>query len=233
MEIKSIVWIFITIFSITAIITLLGITNVIKGIREKYLDKLFYTLVVEVVIAVIAVFQGIDFKDESIKLQAVLQRAEVQKEFTTEAKQADFLVEQLKESLRIPELEVQIKKVQTQNTGLENKLDSCSLNLSQIEKSFYSKISKLRDMIGHYSGSINLNYKAEEKREVFKTLESVFEILGYLKNGDSENISALQNLYKQFEKRHGMYNRGELIVTEFETTLLIREYLNKFYPIKK
>lgn len=231
MEIKSIVWIFITIFSITALITLLGITNVIKGIREKYLDKLFYTLIVEVVIAVVAVFQGVDVNNESIQLQAVLQRAEVKEAFNTEVEEADYMVEQLKESLRIPELEVKLQKVQKQNTSLEDELDSCSLSLSQIEKSFYSKISKLRDMIGHYSGSINLNYKAEEKQAVFSTLENIFEILGYLKDGDSENIKALQSQYKEFEKRHGMYKKGELIVTEFETTLLIREYLNKYYPI--
>ncbi|MAC96737.1 MAG: hypothetical protein CMC96_14695 [Flavobacteriales bacterium] len=231
MEIRTIIWIFITIFSITAIITLLGITNIIKGIREKYLDKLFYTLIIEVVIAVIAVFQGIDFNKESIQLKAVIKSAEIKKEFNNEVEEASFIVERLKESLRVPDLEVKLKKVQKQNISLEEELDSCSLSLSQIEKSFYSKISKLRDMISYYSGSINLNYKAEEKQKVFRTLEDIFEILGYLKDGDSENIKALQSQYKQFEKRNGVHKRGELIITEFETTLLIREYLNKFYPI--
>ena len=155
MEIRTIIWIFITIFSITAIITLLGITNIIKGIREKYLDKLFYTLIIEVVIAVIAVFQGIDFNKESIQLKAVIKSAEIKKEFNNEVEEASFIVERLKESLRVPDLEVKLKKVQKQNISLEEELDSCSLSLSQIEKSFYSKISKLRDMISYYSGSIN------------------------------------------------------------------------------
>ncbi len=66
---------------------------------------------------------------------------------------------------------------------------------------------------------------------MFSTLENIFEILGYLKDGESGNIKALQNQYRQFEKRHGFYKKDELILTEFESSVFIREYLNKFYPI--
>ncbi len=48
--------VFLSIFCITAAITLLGITNVIKGIDKKYLNALFAALILEVVASIIFMF---------------------------------------------------------------------------------------------------------------------------------------------------------------------------------
>ncbi len=237
MEIKTIIWIFIGIFSITAVITLLGITNVLKGIKEKYLNKLFYTLIIEVVIAVVAVFKGVDFNNEGIQLNTLLHRAKMADTFESEQDRADYIVEQLKQSTKVPELTGQLTAAQAENkaqeakyNGLKFKLDSCGKSLNKIEKSFYSKIINLREQISNYSGFINLKYKPQEKTEVFAILRDIFEILGTLKDGEDDIVS-IQRLYKQFELDYGLYKEGELIVTEYETSILIRAYLKKAYPV--
>lgn len=239
MELKTIIWVFIIIFSLTAVITLLGITNVIKGIKEKYLNKLFYTLIIEVVIAVIAVFKGVDFNDQSISIYSISERADITQEFNSDEKLADYLVEQLKNSTKIPtleqktlELKEQLNDSKEEKTTLLARLDSCGETLSQSEKSFYSIIGKLRTEIINYSGYINLKYKASEKVEVYRLLAEIFEILGELKEGEENNIEALQKQYKQFELRHGLYQEGKLFISEYKTSVMIREYLNKIYPVE-
>ena len=223
MGVTTIIWIFIGIFSITAIITLLGITNVLKGIKEEYLRNLFYALILEVVIAVIAVFKGVDFNHNSIPLSTLIERSELNNTFDNEEQRANFIITRLDQSTQIPNLKNSIKEVESRNEQLNNELDSCSKNLNDIDKSFYSKIFRLRNEISHYSGSINLYYKAEEKNNVFQLLEDIFEILGVLNNGESSKIEELQKAYKKFEQRNGLHNRGELLITEFETTILIRD----------
>lgn len=237
MEIKTIIWIFIGIFSLTAIITLLGITNVLKGIKEKYLNKLFYTLIIEVVIAVVAVFKGVDFNQEGISMATILHKAKLADTFESEDDRADYIIEQLKQSSKIPELvgkltaaEVEQQAQLSKNNNLKLQLDSCGKSLNKIEKSFYSKIIKLREQISNYSGFINLKYRPQEKTEVFAILKDIFEILGVLKDGE-EDIASIQALYKQFELDYGLYKEGELIVTEYETSILIRAYLKKVYPV--
>lgn len=232
MEVTTIFWIFVSIFSITAIITLLGITNVLKEIKEEYLRNLFYALILEVVIAVIAVFNGVDFSDDSVKLQTIIERSEVNEDFENEEQRADYIITQLNKSMQLPKLENTLQAMEKNNEEIREDLDSCNNNLNELDRSFYSKIFRLRSEISRYSGSINLYYKAEEKRAVFQLLEDIFEILGELNRGSDIDRNELQKEYKEFERRNGLYNRGELLITEFETTLLIREYLNKFYPIK-
>jgi len=239
MELKTIIWVFIAIFSVTAIITLLGITNVIKGIKENYLNKLFYTLILEVVIAVVAVFTGVDFNNQSISIEAVAKRANISKNFENHDRLADYLVEQLKSCTKIPVLKNynvliinQFDSIKLVNQTLVTKLNSCKLEAIQYDKSFYSKIEKLRVQIANYSGFINLKFKPAQKIEVFELLAEIFETLGHLEDGEEKNINALQERYKRFEQRHGLYKLNELAITEYETSVLIREYLNKAYPVK-
>jgi hypothetical protein len=54
---KVLFFVFVGIFSLTAIITLLGITDHVD-IKEGYLNKLFYSLVVEVIGGIVALFKA-------------------------------------------------------------------------------------------------------------------------------------------------------------------------------
>jgi len=71
MEKHTLFWLFIGIFAVTAIITLLGITGVLKNIKEKYLNTLFTALILEVVGAVFLLFQGFNFTAAFPKLEVL------------------------------------------------------------------------------------------------------------------------------------------------------------------
>ncbi len=60
---KALFFTFLTIFGLTAIITLLGLLRVID-LREEYQTKLFYLLIVESIIPVITLFKKTAFFDE-------------------------------------------------------------------------------------------------------------------------------------------------------------------------
>jgi len=72
MEKQTLFWLFVGIFAVTAVITLLGITGVIKTIKEKYLNTLFTALILEVIAAVFLIFQGLDFAENPVNLSAII-----------------------------------------------------------------------------------------------------------------------------------------------------------------
>ncbi len=57
MNAKVLFYLFVSIFATTAIITLLGITNVIPNMNPAFLKSLFYGLIVEVVAGIVALFK--------------------------------------------------------------------------------------------------------------------------------------------------------------------------------
>lgn len=66
---KTLFYVFISIFCITALITLLGIIGYVD-IKEGYLNKLFYSLIVEVIGGIVALFRSeILNKPKKVKLR--------------------------------------------------------------------------------------------------------------------------------------------------------------------
>ena len=74
MEQHILFWIFIGIFAISAAITLLGITNVLK-IRDKYLNALFTALILEVVAVVLLLFKNSDYFNPGANLDQLITEA--------------------------------------------------------------------------------------------------------------------------------------------------------------
>ena len=69
---KALFYTFLFVFASTAIITLLGLIELIP-IKEEYLTKLFYALIVESIAPIIALFKRTEFFDEkNNKLNLVL-----------------------------------------------------------------------------------------------------------------------------------------------------------------
>jgi hypothetical protein len=69
MNVKVLFYVFVVIFSVTALITLLGIIGYVD-IKTGYLDKLFYSLIVEVVGGIVALFKTeILNKPKKVKLR--------------------------------------------------------------------------------------------------------------------------------------------------------------------
>ncbi|MCB0707313.1 MAG: hypothetical protein KDC34_18480 [Saprospiraceae bacterium] len=232
MEIKVIIWSFIIIFGLSAILTLLGITGVIKSIQEKYLNALFGALILEVIAAILLVFKTYDFSPgETLTFSGIIQEARIEHAFPDEDQCKDYVLANLRASQALDQMQAERDSLRGLNLKLLKELEGCQGDLTELDNDFYTKVSRLRKLIGEYSGSINLGYRAEEKEAVYALLEDILAILGYANGSETLAFQDIRNLYRKFEERNGRYEKDESIISEFETTLMIREYLNKYYPV--
>ena len=189
---SSLFWIFVAIFAVTAIITLLGITGVIKTIKEKYLNTLFTALILEVIGAVILLFQQIYFKDNNgFSLENITTRAGLIDRVPEGEDLDDFIVAQLKNSNRLPSLEAlkdsleeRLFKTEASLKEKEERLAALEKGVSQIDDRFYAKVTKLHDLIPKYGNTINLNWDYENgsKDEAYNLLINIFGELGMIKD---------------------------------------------------
>lgn len=242
-------WIFIAIFSVTAIITLLGITGVIRTIKENYLNALFTALILEVVAAVILLFQNTDFLTGPVEdgpcLEEVITRAGLSAQAGQAADASDFLVEQLK---RLSNLDAKMEdqallaaSLQERDSLLEAanaEIEALETELKQLGQQFYTKITKLRNFISQYGGFINLAWRAEDKIQVYRLLIEIFGDMGLIQeeetlylDGDRSriNYAAVQQIYKAYKAnlQQPVESDTRIYVGEYDTILFIRTYLNQ------
>ena len=68
---KTLFYTFLLVYVLTAIIALLGITNKVK-IDDKYLEKLFYAVLIESAVSVIVLFKKTEFLEENNRFSLAL-----------------------------------------------------------------------------------------------------------------------------------------------------------------
>lgn len=226
MNLQILVWIFFSIFSVTAIITLLGITGVIKTIKEKYLNALFTALIIEVIAAVIGVFKGMDIEN----MQNIPDRI-----FTeTHLKASDdlhddtyLIIEAIKKSEQVEALTVENEKAKQQ-------LAECQGSLSALDKDFYSYIIKLRNAMAKYpERSINIYYQPEKKTNEYNLIKEIFIILDEFDNPNNVTSDDVLKQWVSFKTRHGRAEENKYHILEYDITLLVRDFLNKFYSLEE
>lgn len=242
-------WIFLAIFSVTAIITLLGITGVIKTIKENYLNALFTALIIEVVAAVVLLFQNTDFlgvpAEEGPCLEEVINRSGLAAKASLAADPSDFLVEQLK---RLPVLDQNNGASRALSVKLEERdsalhaaraeIEALEAELQQLGQQFYTKITRLRNFFSQYGGFINLAWRAEEKVEVYRLLIEIFGDMGLIEqestlyldgNRSKIDYQAVRDIYKAYKKdlQQPVEGKTKVYVGEYDTILFIRTYLNQ------
>ena len=236
-------YLFIAIFSVTAIITLLGITNVIKSIKDKYLNALFSALILEVVAAVILSYKQMDFNCDSDMLvdKFIAKAGAIDIDIDTKDGKVDYLTSIISEYQIIkPEYNTQSNKI----SELEKSLAACNQELTDADRSYYMKIIKLRliaknEMDGT---SINLVFNQISKNEVFTILEKVFITLGKIDPSVDVTPDYIVRIYVKFLNYYGLQeklistndegNYTGVYLTDYVTSMMIRAYLEKFYPIK-
>ena len=244
-------WIFVVIFSATAIITLLGITNVIE-IKGNFLNALFAALILEVVAAVIIVFQSFDFNEEPAPdLGEIIAEANLTEEMLPRQTAEAFVLSKLKETKNLPQLNNQLQRTSQELDSLMVVLQNCEgqsqkikEDLDELEKTFYIRIKRLRDLISKYGGVINIAFKESEKVEVYKLMIEIFTELGMVtnntpiyKNNNPEDIDyeVVKNMYRKFKRDSGdkVKDKQYIYITEFDTILMIRKYLSIIAPVEK
>lgn len=234
MEKHTLFWLFIGIFAVTAIITLLGITGVLKNIKEKYLNTLFTALILEVVGAVFLLFQGFNFTENNVDLAAIISRAGLSPPEEV-ALQENFIVEKL---AAFPKLEVltseneQLKKTISQK---DQEMERIKGDVSRFDQNFYSNIIKLDDAIATYPGkSINIGFQPEEKEAVYQLLVKIFGDLGRIRDGDAVfdanqrvNKSLVRKVYTDFRVSYGrmILEDTKVFLDEYDVSQIVKYYL--------
>jgi len=234
MEKQTLFWLFIGIFAVTAIITLLGITGVIKTIKEKYLNTLFTALILEVVGAVFLLFQGFNFNENRADLSAIISKAGLSPPEKV-ALQETFIVQKLAELPALKKVAAeneQLKKVITEKEAEITKIKGAA---GKFDQNFYSNIIKLDDAIAAYPGkSINIGFQPDQKEAVYQLLVNIFGDLGKIRDGDAifdsnqkVNKPLIRKVYTDFRSSYGRVNLmdSKVYLDEYDVSQLVKYYL--------
>ena len=252
MEQQVLFWIFVTIFSATAVITLLGITNVIS-IKNNFLNAMFTALILEVVAAVIILFQGFDFsgQESSVDLNQLISEANLATQLEPRQNPEAFIIAKLKSSEKVVILNEELELARQEADSLLVVLENCEGQSGDIQEdlgkykgSFFGKITSLRELITKYGGVINIAFQEKEKVEVYKLLIDIFSDLGLVANATpiykdaaktQINYNTVQGMYRSFRKDYGrpVEDKNYIYVTDLDTILMMQRYINLIAPIKK
>jgi uncharacterized membrane protein YecN with MAPEG domain len=244
-------WIFVAIFSITAVITLLGITGVIKTIKEKYLNALFTALILEVIAAVILLFQQVNLNDSNDYgpcLDDVVKRAGLAAQLPEGVDVDDYLVAQLESSKELPSLKTLkdslVKQLQRQEVSLrerKERVEELEREFNIMGQKFYSKITRLHDLIPTFGKTINLawEYQDGSKDEVYELLIGVFGEMGLINDlsriynettGEKKiNYKGVQSVYLSYRKQWNFpsFEDAGVYLDEADVVHFLQTYLNK------
>lgn len=237
MKEQTLFWLFTGIFAVTAVITLLGITGVLKNIKDRYLNALFGALILEVVAAILMVFQQMNFEDKaSIDLAAMITESGYSPPAAAE-RQDDFIISKLSElkqtSTTLSTTQAALNTAQSKIASQATELEKCS----EKGNSFYSKITQLDGIIEKYKQegkgkSINIQFQPEQKVEVFQLLLSIFSYIERVQEGDGStnpdgtvNIKKLQRLYAQFKATYMNDEQKYMYIGEADLSQMVQAKL--------
>ncbi|WP_428243614.1 hypothetical protein [Gynuella sp.] len=239
------------IFTVTAIVTLLGIIQKLS-IKEQYLNKLFTTLVLELVTAVLYMFSQTDFFGTYHEPDMiVLARTELADTYADRSAQeiADVLNElpEMQRKLQQTEQEVtQLTQVlQLQQPGYDEvtlaladtrkQLSQLQLQLTDtlpykskymaLQKQFLVRMAHLNALISEWGTSINFRYRPEEKKEVALLLQEALKEIGFMDANllpDDDPVKSYE-LLVAYQKKKRFSEVGYL--TSAVVAFIIQDYL--------
>ncbi len=199
MERQYLFYVFLGIFSLTAIITLLGITGVLKSIKTRYLNVLFTSLILEVIAAVVLLFNNTDFlKEDSFSLSGLIYQVEGVK--IAEEAASNYLTKRLKEPRG--DNGAAADSLMNLLKEKEAEIEGCKGELNQLNRNFYTKIYRLKKAIYHYDNFINLAFNPKQKEEVFVLLKDIFESLQILPASEELHTDDLRKTYRNFKMQY-------------------------------
>ena len=234
MEKQTIFWLFVAIFAVTAVITLLGITGVLKNIKEKYLNTLFTALILEVIAAVFLIFQGLDFSDNRVNLATIISTSGLKAPDNTEQHE-NFIIQKLAEIPKIEKLESEVNQLKASMTEKDKEIETLKGDISRYDQSFYSNILKLDDQLYQIRGkTINLGFQPEKKENIYGYLVNIFRDLGIIKEGDdiyntdkTINKLAVRTIYKDFRASYGreVEDDTKVYLQAYDISRMVGSYL--------
>lgn len=236
LEQKTLFWLFIGIFAVTAAITLLGITGVIKTIKEKYLNSLFTALIMEVIAAIILMFQTLNLPNENLQVSDLLKEAGLEAPADV-VQQKKMLLSHLKAGITLPKVKAEKEQLAATVAEKEQALVNCNGYLGEKENRFYQDILRLNALTKTYlGGNINLGFEPDKKEEVYKLLISIFNELGEIRDGDAIykedktiNKEVIRELYAKFRETYGRPVEAfdNIYLDKFDVSQMVKIYLER------
>ena len=236
LEQKTLFWLFIGIFAVTAVITLLGITGVIKTIREKYLNSLFTALIMEVIAAIIFMFQTLNLPSDKLQISDLLKEAGLEAPADV-TQQKKVLLSHLKAGITLPKVAAEKEELVATVAAKEEALANCNGNLGEKENRFYQDILRLNTLTKNYlGGNINLGFEPDKKEEVYQLLISIFNQLGEIRDGDAIykkdktiDKQVIRELYAKFRETYGRSVEAfdNIYLDKFDVSQMVKIYLER------
>jgi hypothetical protein len=219
MVLKVLFIVFISIFTITAIITLLGITNLIKGIREKYLTPLFTALILEVIASVVLLFKNQDFSNNKTIPDILYQKSSIIQSASINQDCYNFI--KLINKGEVFDSIIEIKNKEIETLKKENKTIS-----ENNFKDFYYYIQQIERLRIASGGSIKLQSDSSKAIQVTSQLLFLNGRLPQKSNTCEEVLEA----FKRFKMDNHRTNRLDKIYLQ-DVPLFIKEYLEENYEL--
>ena len=208
-------WIFLGIFAITAIITLLGITNVIKGIKDKYLTALFTSLILEVIGGMVVLFNSFDYSETKYIPASIYSETTVDSSDNVEND-----IRQIIELIHAGE------EHNNNKDRIAEEVADLNQQLDKYEEDFYSRIIELDALRFKYKKSINMRHGIEEKELVFGLLHEIF--MGLDRLDESNNApDVVAKEWIEFKKQFS--NKHLHIILGNDIPFPVGEYLEKYH----
>lgn len=239
-------------FFATGVVTLLGIVKRLE-IERKYLNVLFSAFLLELVAAVLLLFNSTDFYSEPAitaeqeqklmvladlfpgksaedvrqQLQALqLERDDASKqlEYQQAAEEAERQIALLKESLEQKQDQIKWLKAEL------NARSEAVVKLSRLERQFLVRVAELNSKISEWGSSINFRWQPNDKREVALMLQEAFKEIGFMPELEIPNDDPLlaHNILVRYQEAKNFKEVGFL--THQTVAFIVQDYLTSANP---
>ncbi len=206
METQILMYIFIGVFAITALLTLAGIAGWLK-MEEKYLKPLYRLLILEVVGFILAFMWQSYISQEGVNHARVADRAGLMGAVPAELDALENWLEgHFERSAEYEKINTQVNDLRSQYELLQSECERDN----GCPDAFYQDIESLIGFLSEYYGFINLDFEPKEKDDVFIVLARLLNKLRIIERDDMfSNRAETKPNYKRIKEAYLEFRQGK------------------------
>lgn len=228
-------YIFIGVFAITALLTLAGISGLLK-MEEKYLKPLYRLLLLEVVAFILAFMTQTYLNRDEIDHKRIANKAGL-------TGTPPLISDDLEEWIEMHfERSATYDEVSQRSERLRQEYDrlvtECNGKNGNCPNQFHQDIHELIGFLPQYNGSINLDFEAKEKEKVYLVLANLLNQLERIEKKDSfsdrkqtkPNYKRIRDTYynfRQFHRADEISKERRYFILPSDIGFLMQEYANR------
>lgn len=226
-------YIFIAVFAITAVLTLAGITGIIK-MEEGYLKPLYRLLLLEVVGFILAFMVQTYLNKDAIDHNKLAERAGLRQDAPNQIDALETWIEgHFEKSAKYEGL---LDTAKTRGARLNRLLTDCD-SAGDCPNGFHRDLDDLIRFLPQYYGTINLDFEARDKAEVYLVLADILNQLELISKEDAysdraftkPNYKRIRQAYLGFREEHyaEIIDGEEYLILPSDIGNLLQEYANR------